>query len=292
MANTKQEGQERALPDLVKSFLEDRIQKRSLELPMLPHVANEVMALCNSDDTDAAKLSQVIHRDQALAGHVLRVSNSPAIRPQTPIISLQQAVSRLGMRQVTEIAFAISVKAKVFDSKAHIDVIHNQWRYAVAAGCFAKEVARQRRRNVESTFLCGLLHNVGKPVILHALGELEKKIGRPIPRPHVLLALEIYHTSVGGQLAQEWALPPQTVEAIRYHEDYKEAPTFAEIAMTVNLATCLAKLLIESDDDSWDADLEALQQLPVLEDLNLGPHDLQRLVDQTERIRETVEATL
>jgi len=291
MPDTKHKEPGRVLPDLVKSFLEERIKKRSFELPVLPQVASQVMEMCNSVETDSAKLSRVVHRDQALAGHVLRVANSPAIRPKTPIISLQQAVSRIGMRQITEIAVAISVKAKVFESESHIDIVHDLWRYSVAAGLFAKEVARQRRRNVESTFLCGLLHNVGKPVILDALGALEKKCGRPLPREDVLLALDTYHTDVGSQLAQEWALPPQTVEAIRYHEQYQDAPTFGEVTMTVNLAVCLAGLVIESTEESWEADLQALQELPVLKDLNLTPSDLQKLVDQTERVRETVEAT-
>jgi HD-like signal output (HDOD) protein len=291
MPHTKHQGADRVLPDMVKSFLEERIEKGSFELPMLPQVASQVMEMCNSEETDAARLSRVIHRDQSLAGHVLRVANSPAIRPKMPIISLQQAVSRIGMRQITEIAFAISVKAKVFQSESHIDIVHDLWRYSVAAGLFAKEIARQRRRNVESTFLCGLLHNVGKPVILDALGVLEKKSGRKLPRADVLLALDSYHTDVGSQLAQEWALPPQTVEAIRYHEKYQEAPTFGEVTMTVNLALHLAKLAIESTEESWEEDLSALQGLQVLEDLNLYPNDLQKLVDLTERIRETVEAT-
>ncbi len=292
MPNTKHEDQARALPDLLKNYLEDRIQKHSFELPMLPRVASQVMEMCNSDETDAAKLSEVIHRDQSLAGHVLRVSNSPAIRPKTPIISLQQAVSRLGMRQIVEIAFAISVKTKVFESVTHMDVVHDLWRHAVAAGCFAKEVARQRRRNVESTFLCGLLHNVGKPVILDVLTQFEKATRQRLAREDVLLALNTYNAEVGSQLGQEWQLPPQTVEAIRYHENYKEAPTFGEIAMTVNLATCLARLAIESDDESWEADVQELQQLPVLEDLNLYPDDLQKLVDHTEKIRQIIDATL
>ena len=41
---------------------------------------------------------------------------------------------------------------------------------------FAKEIARMRRANVESAFLCGLLHDIGKPVILQALADLQRDI--------------------------------------------------------------------------------------------------------------------
>jgi HD-like signal output (HDOD) protein len=292
MPHTQREHQVRALPDLIKNYLEDRIRTNSFELPMLPKVAGEVMEMCNADDTDAAKLSQTIHRDQSLAGHVLRVANSPAIRPQTPIVSLQQAISRLGMQQIVEIALAISVKGKVFSSSKHMDLVHDLWGQSVASGCFAKEVARQRRRNVETTFLCGLLHNVGKPVVLDAVTTLEEDVGRSFPREDVLRALDAYHAEVGGQLALHWQLPPPVVEAIRHHEDYNEASAFAEVAMTVNLAMYLARLAIEPDEAARAANLLDIQQMQVLEDLNLYPDDREKLVGHVDRIRETAEATI
>ena len=45
MPNTKHKDQARALPDLLKDYLEDRIQRHSFELPMLPRVASQVMEM-------------------------------------------------------------------------------------------------------------------------------------------------------------------------------------------------------------------------------------------------------
>lgn len=95
-------------------LLAQQVAEQSLSLPMLPAVANEVLALTQAETTDAARLSQVMHRDPALASNVLRVANSAAFVGQVPCASLQQAVSRLGLQRVTEIALALAVKGSVF----------------------------------------------------------------------------------------------------------------------------------------------------------------------------------
>ena len=59
------------------------IDSRGLLLPPLPGVAAEVMASSLDDDADTARLAQLIQTDQGLAGHVLRVVNSPAMRLET-----------------------------------------------------------------------------------------------------------------------------------------------------------------------------------------------------------------
>ena len=125
----------------IQDLLETRLQQKSFELPLLPEVATRVMTLCSSEDTDAAQLAEVLQRDQAFAGHVLRVANSPLMMPKVPIVSLQQAVSRLGMGRVAEIAMAISVQGETFDVPGHMPLVRKLWKHSLAVGCFAKEIA-------------------------------------------------------------------------------------------------------------------------------------------------------
>ena len=72
------------------------------------------MAATQDDSCDARRLSRMIHRDAALAGHVLKLANSPLYAPTVPIVSLQQAVSRLGMKKIREMALVAACQAKVF----------------------------------------------------------------------------------------------------------------------------------------------------------------------------------
>jgi putative nucleotidyltransferase with HDIG domain len=230
---------ETATSDLSRVFAR-LLAGRALELPPLPAVAAEVASLCQQDGTDAAKVSAMIHRDQAIASHVLRVANSAAYATQVPCASLQQAVGRLGLQLVTEIAMAVAVRGRMFANAAHADLLAALWRHSVMTGFFAKEVARVRRRNVETAFLCGLLHDVGKALLL---GGADAALGRDEPAPpaaQLLHAVDEQHLAAGELLAAEWRLPASIAAAIRWHHEPAAAGPFAELALTVQLADVLA----------------------------------------------------
>ena len=105
------QAQNLKMPEQVERALVERIDKDRIDLPVLPQVAGKVMALTNDPAADAARLSALIHQDQALAAHVLRIANSPAYMPRTPIASLQHAVAMLGVNELSEIAVTISLKS-------------------------------------------------------------------------------------------------------------------------------------------------------------------------------------
>src|SRR5262245_30521979 len=64
----------------------ERLASGKLDLPLLPRVASQVIALVGDAKADANQLAALIHRDPALAGHVLRIANSPAYMPKMPIV--------------------------------------------------------------------------------------------------------------------------------------------------------------------------------------------------------------
>jgi HD-like signal output (HDOD) protein len=111
------------------------------------------MALASDPNADAAKLSALIHQDQALAAHVLKIANSPAYMPRSPVVSLQHAVAMLGITLLSEIAFTASLKVGAFQVAGYEDEVKQLWWHSLATGAFAKEVARAKRMNIESAYL-------------------------------------------------------------------------------------------------------------------------------------------
>ena len=197
------------MPEQVEQALVERIDKDRIDLPVLPQVAGRVMALASDPSADAARLSTLIHQDQALAAHVLRIANSPAYMPRTPIASLQHAVAMLGVNQLSEIAVTVSLKSGAVKIPGYEADIRQLWRHALASGAYAKEIARMRRYNVESAYLCGLLHAVGKPVVLKTVTTIAAEMHIPLDPSAVTSFLDGYHSRVGSLIATEWALPPQ-----------------------------------------------------------------------------------
>ena len=83
--------------------LDRRLARDDLELPLRPRVAAAILPMAADDACDAAALARLVQQDQALAAHVMRIANSSAYRTRVPMVSLQQAIARLGMRSIREI---------------------------------------------------------------------------------------------------------------------------------------------------------------------------------------------
>ncbi len=270
-----------ATTDLSRVFAR-QIAEKKLSLPTMPGTAAEVMSLCQQETTDSAKLSAVLHKDQTIASNVLRVANSAAYAGQMPCASLQQAVSRLGMQLITEISMAVSVRGRMFTNPQCAELLAALWKHSVLTGFYTKEIARLRRRNVEIAFLCGLLHDLGKAVLLNNVDSVVGKGELAVPVGYLLAAVDEQHVNAGALLAAEWKLPEQIGEAIQCHHAYAEAKRFQDMAMTVCLADQVSHLIAPGPfcDPPTEQELKAH---PVLVDLNLYPDQVNELLLKRDR---------
>lgn len=266
--------------------LANLIDRKELALPVLPEIPNKVLTMTTNPEMDISELSNLIHQDQALASHVLRVSNSAAYGGSRQIASLTQAITRLGGRLVGDIAFGISLQSDVFQIQGFEQIVKSLWRHAFASGLFGKEIARIRRRNIEGQYLCGLLHTIGKPVILQAAIGLQDELGIPLSQDMAETLMEDFHTSVGSILTFSWGLPDLVSKTCLYYQNYEEAPTFKDEAVATYLAGQLAMQLTHPQHRTE----EELRADPAFHDLNLYPEDVQTLFDKIDSISEIIAA--
>lgn len=270
----------------------ERLGAGTIAVPLLPQVANQVLTLTSQPQVDALQLSNLIHRDPALAGQVLRIANSPAYMPSMPIVSLQQAVARLGMQTVTEIVLAASLQSGTFKVPGYEGTLKRLWRHALASGLFAKEIARLLRSNVESAFLCGLLHAVGKPALLQVVADAQRDHDRErgtrgaIPDDGLRELLAEFHTGVGLRIATSWALPQPVVNAIAFHASFETASANRREAAVA----CLSDLFASDLDDSQPSFEAEIRHQRVVGELNLYPEDLTQLLAKRPVVARTVES--
>jgi putative nucleotidyltransferase with HDIG domain len=277
---------EAALPEKVDVALRAKIDQRTLDLPVLPEVAAEVVASTGKEDCDLRALAELVRRDQAMATHFLRVANSPMYLPKTKIVSLQQALARLGMSAVREISLLISVKTRTFQVRGYERQLKEQFRHSLGTALFAQEIARLRRLNVELAFLSGLLHDVGRPVLLQAIVDLHKELRVPENPAAVEAAASAHHAPVGSALIAKWSLPASLADAIRFHHSPAESTSDPKGAML----TALSDVLSHHALDSERRDDAALRAHPALDVLSVYPEDLEKLLAMRDRIVSMVAA--
>ena len=215
------QGQVNVAVDDVGAEFSRELEARTLEVPLLPNVASEVLSSTLDDKGNAARLAELIQQDQGLASHLLRVVNSPVFRGSAEIVALQQAIARLGMERIREIALTVSLKGTLFSPGSFEHLVADSWMHGLRTGLWAKEVARAARKNVEIAYLCGLLHNVGAPLVVNRVSQLSDGL----TEAQVISLVDEYAAATGLMLVEEWRLPSAVGICIRFHGDFGSVST-------------------------------------------------------------------
>jgi HD-like signal output (HDOD) protein len=246
----------------------------------LPRVCAQLAELTAQEVVDAAQLARLMESDLALAGEVMRVANSPALRPRAAVVSLRQAVSWLGVAEVRNIAMAVMLHGEVFVAPGHEPESEELWREAWLAGLWAKEIARERRKHVESAFLAALMHRTGAALSLKILSRYEAEQRTVMDaRSFADLVVE-FEPPFGRLLMNNWSLPGDVQDGASDWRDYR-ASSHSDLASTVNAAHLLAvhtmypQLMNE----------EIVFESPVFEQLGIFPDDRRAMLAKCDHVR-------
>jgi HD-like signal output (HDOD) protein len=250
------------------------------EIAPLPRVCAQLAELTAADAPDGAQLSKLIQSDPALAGEIMRVANSPVLKPRSPIVSLQQAVSWLGVAEVRNIAMAVMLRGAVFRAPGHEPESEDLWREAWLAGLWAKEIARERRKHVESAFLAALMHRTGAALALKILSGFEAQ-QRAVMDARAFAELVVeFEPAFGVMLMTQWRLPQEVQDAARHWRDHRNA-THGDLACTVGAAHLLATHTLYPQLLCEDVVMES----PMFEQLGIFPDRRGELLAKREQVR-------
>lgn len=270
--------------------MEKLVNTGAIDVPMLPEVAGKVVRLAQDADSDAAELAKLIQSDQILAGHVMRVANSALYTPNASLVSLQQAIARLGMKLISEIALGASINSSLFNAPGYDDHIQYVIRHSLLSGLWAKEIARACRRNVEAAFLTGLLHDIGRPVATQAIITKAKKLEIPVQKP-VLFALENqFQRTIGVKVVEQWEMPSTVVEVVRYFDDYNAAGEAKNQTMIACAGSLFASHFMCRPGDEGCMTRGELIGQAVLGDLDLYQDEVEEILEKEDAVKSAMEA--
>lgn len=275
-----------ALPASIRQLLRERIST-NLNLPMQSQTAAQVLALGGDEERDVREFTELVERDPALAGHILALSNSVVYAAREPITSLHQAVKWLGISTLCEISVAVSLKSKVFDIPGYATRLRDLWIHSAATAVYARELSRDRIEDADGMFMCGLLHTVGKPVVMQNMSDIVKeRTNHPVPKGLMELAMEEFYELVGGKLVAHWEFPEWMITVVRCHRQYDQAGDYRMEACLISLAASLADwaLLEGSTEEDFD------YSLPAIEDAGLSVEDIQRMIARRGQVLEIADA--
>lgn len=259
-----------------------------LSLPLLPEAAVRVIEACRTSNCDARQVAEIVQRDPSLASNVLRIANSALYSPTEPIVSLSQAVSRLGLAALSSIAVSVVVRGELFVAPRRERQLRELWHHSAVVAAWARAIARSRRRNVEGALLAGLLHDTGRAVVSTAIAGLEELAACRFAPDLEADWSDQHHAEVGARLVESWRLPNWACAAALFHHDPLAAEAHVEEVATVYVADQLAHWSLAGDE----ARVEALRNDPVLSRLSLYSDELEPLLAAREEVEQVAEVYL
>ncbi|MFI5042197.1 MAG: HDOD domain-containing protein [Acidimicrobiales bacterium] len=183
-------------------------------LPVLPPLADELVAMAISSEGGFERVLSVVEQDPVLAAIVLRMVNSAAFALSSEVTELSKAVVLLGGAHVRSLALAAAMSAL---SAAPDAAVHFEHSFSTA--CTARVIAFAGRASWEETaFAAGILHDIGELVVV----ALEVQPPDQGTGAAARIALErewigTDHAELGAALARRWRIPEMLCEAIEGH---------------------------------------------------------------------------
>src|SRR5258708_31597798 len=100
-----------AMVEAITASIRQRLEQGSLIIPRLPQAAGRILQLTQSGDIALGEVTKVILTDPVLAARVLATANSAAFAASARVENLHTAILRLGLKAVSDLVFAESIRA-------------------------------------------------------------------------------------------------------------------------------------------------------------------------------------
>lgn len=222
------------------------------QLPSPKGVALAVMELCRRDDVALDEMARVVQTDPALSGRLLRLANA-AINGGRAVASIQDAVLRLGMNAVRQLAMGFSLidqyaqgPCPAFDYAAY-------WSHCLLMAVSCQELGRYVRVSTpDDLFACGLLARVGELALATAYPAEYAEVLKAGVVGEALLAveraeLEIDHTDFTAVIMADCGMPRALAEPVQFHETpeksgFVEGSRPYQLTQLLFQARCMADL--------------------------------------------------
>lgn len=226
------------------TIISEEFIKAINEIPQFPQNIVRLNRLLNDPDSKMSEIAQQISSDVALTGELLKLVNSAAFALANPCDNIVDAVKMVGIRGIKNLLMTIGSIETFSTMRGNREDL---WEHAYQVAFYSYNLARnffaKDRVVVDDSYVCGLLHDMGKIIFETAHPDLIKKVlgfaegkGASASIFERLIA-GVNHAEIGARVAEKWNFPEVIVQAIRYHHDSEDAPKeIKNITSVVSLA--------------------------------------------------------
>lgn len=223
----------------------DRIRS----IPPLPETFIQIDAICDSPDGTIAELSKVVEKDPMLVANILKIVNSPLYGLRSEVKSVAQAVSLLGMKEISSLSATISVKKLLKVDMEPYGIAPEKFALIsnMQGALVKKWVGRIDRGKAETLFMPALLQETGKIIIADEIVrndevfQFKSDVQTAINIAQIeKMYVDTTSSEVTARIFEHWGFDEFLVDIIRYSDapqnaddEYQEYAWYLNIVKTI-----------------------------------------------------------
>lgn len=195
--------------------------KRLGDLPIFSTSINKIREISSNADSDAMAVANEVLKDANLSTKLLRLSNSASYnRGVGKIAVISRAVILLGFETIKNLALTLKL-IETFQNASPNVAMGKMLVKAYLAAAFVRDMAEKCRvKDIEESYVCALLYNLGEIIVAYVLPDQYLRIQELIGKKGVgqaeaeesVLGTSIFRIS--QELATEWEFPATVVSTM------------------------------------------------------------------------------
>lgn len=219
-------------------------------LPPLPGSVFRILELLRDINVTTNTLATAVGYDPLLAARLLRLANSSFYSRQKNVTTIPKAIETIGTKALYD-AVMLGVASNAFAKEIEGSTVGRAvWEHSLAVAFIAREITDTlQMRGSENAFICGLLHDIGKFILMKSDSELFNQLpeltdgneaNELLPYEEVYFGID--HAELGALLVKRWNLPDVISSVILHHHEPSKSPQAVFMAHVINVADTIAEI--------------------------------------------------
>jgi len=232
------------------NIIMDRFTSGKIDLPYTPQTSmrfNEVV----KKDLGFKAIANVLKQDMSIAGKLISISNSAYYGAATQSETVEQALTRLGLVVTKQYVDAFCSRPLFSNnSKKYSEFLEELWAHSLNCAVISEITSKVLNLTLQSdAFTNGLLHDIGKAVLLQSACVLETrgKLAKNINYEELLQFIDKYHNKVGSKVLKKWKFPFHTIHIALNHDKLDSCNSISKELLVFDFANLLAKTMVVKD---------------------------------------------